>query len=60
MRPATRIGRYLLYPGGHIVRLSRRDQFLFAVGLKRRIPWDRNPYLHNRTVNPRTNERRSL
>lgn len=33
-RPATRIGRYLLFEGGHVVRLSRLEQLLFAIGLK--------------------------
>jgi len=34
MRPATRVGRYLLFPGGRVTRLSRREQLLFALGLK--------------------------
>lgn len=34
MRPATRIGRAVIFPGGHTVRLSRREQLLFALGLK--------------------------
>ena len=31
----TRIGRYLLFPGGRVVRLSRFEQALYALGLKR-------------------------
>lgn len=39
--PATRIGRYLLFPGGFVVKLSRRQQLLHALGLKRtaKTPW---------------------
>jgi hypothetical protein len=33
-RPVTRVGRYLIFPGGRVVRLSRREQLLFAIGLK--------------------------
>jgi hypothetical protein len=33
-RPATRVGRHLLFPGGRVARLSRREQLLFAIGLK--------------------------
>ena len=36
-RPATRVGRYLLFEGGRTVRLSRVEQFLFAIGLKTSI-----------------------
>jgi hypothetical protein len=32
MRPATRVGRYLLFQGGLIVKLSRLEQFLYAIG----------------------------
>lgn len=35
--PATRIGRYLLFPGGHVVRLSRWQQALYAFGGKRTV-----------------------
>jgi hypothetical protein len=31
----TRIGRYLLFPGGRVVKVSRLAQFLYAVGLRR-------------------------
>lgn len=31
---ATRVGRLLIYPGGHMERISRWEQFLFATGLK--------------------------
>jgi hypothetical protein len=33
-RPTTRVGRYLLFPGGRVTRLSRWEQLLFAIRLK--------------------------
>jgi hypothetical protein len=33
-RPATRVGRHLLFPGGRVTRVSRWEQLLFAIGLK--------------------------
>ena len=37
-RPATRVGRWLLFEGGHSVRLPRWQHLLFALGLKTSYP----------------------
>lgn len=37
MNPTTRVGRYLLFPGGRVVRLSRWQQALYAFGVKRTV-----------------------
>lgn len=34
-RPATRIGRTVIFPGGRCVRLSRWAQLLFALGVRK-------------------------
>lgn len=36
-RPATRIGRTLLFPGGRIAQLSRTQRLLFALGLRKSL-----------------------
>jgi hypothetical protein len=38
MNPATRIGRIVLFEGGDILRLSRWEWALFALGLKKTLP----------------------
>ena len=38
MRPATRVGRWLLFEGGHCVRVSLRHYLLFVFGLKTTYP----------------------
>lgn len=36
-RPATRIGRTLLLPGGAVRRLSHFERLLFALGIRKSI-----------------------
>ena len=40
MRPATRIGRTVIFPGGQAGRLTLRAYLLFKLGLKDRVRWD--------------------
>jgi hypothetical protein len=37
VNPATRVGRYLLFQGGNVRRLSLLAWALFALGLKRMV-----------------------
>jgi hypothetical protein len=45
-RPATRIGRTVIFPGGAVIQLSRIQRVLFALGLRK-------------SLSTRTNERRN-
>ena len=37
MRPATRIGRTVIFLGGAVVQLSRWERLLFATGLRKSL-----------------------
>ena len=37
MRPATRIGRYVIFEGGRTIRLSLLAWALFALGLRKTV-----------------------
>jgi len=48
MRPATRYGRDVVFPGGHTVRLSRWQHLLFALGIRTHLSV--NPHQERRSA----------